>query len=1093
MISKRAQEAIYIILLFAVFILLGNVANNAWLGYPKGDDVFVWMGKARFLFDNFPRIPSWDPATNLGTKPFMGNGISPLIYWLIALVTKAFLIKDVAITFHFFFLLSFFAIGLSIFFLGKVLGIPSFLSFCFALLFWTTPALWTIITGGAYDRIFYLPLIFLCIIAWVKHVRAINKRNKREEVRWEILAIITYAVTAVSHLFIAFIALSTVFLSYLFEKKIKVLVKVFALVILLSSWFYYPVAMKFIEVNRLQVFKHEPFNVPLWWLFWPGDLYSHSLAFLYIPFALLLAAGLIALLYLRLRRSEEAKIRDLDRFPLSLAIASGILSTYFIVITFDVENKLLPNYLRVCATYNGPDWLSVTLLVFIMSTLSFLKNNYSTLRRIRFLLPLTRLLTSHCAQAIFLLLIVLSASHVQWRTPMEHSIADQELTRILAPLAKGAASEFRVATDQLVVTRITNYYFPNLQIVGGRFGYSTYNPYFKDVIRYAVIYPAEEESTINRVYFEDRPLFAWKNYGGKDNWFPTLFWLDWTGSKFIALVKTIENPIDNTIHGYEARKQYFEKVEDGWLATAFLYQNASPIAIATNASLVGVIMSEPAEQAYYYDIIDILSYLNINSKYIIPIPIDISKSKELEGKIKQFDVLIVSAPQLKNEKVTNFLKQSNSKRVVVFSYNLTENTPDLLKVKKNDVSIVKTPLSIRELKELGVEGSYEFLKLIGYEKIEVREVTVLKNVIKKVWNPTAFYIQFEKNAKGELSKEEEALTVSLMPTESDISYHQVNVQTVIPFNIELPPEMGEVSFLVWSSDNAEIGLSLESSDSSAYVDIGRNIKVEGGKINQIKVPLNAFSVFHEKRFKYSNKFTLCLVSRSDEKLLFKIWDMKISYFMPGILKLDKPIRLGENGFLLLTLEPNPPFSGKLILETSNGMVAETQYSTLSRHETSIFIPLSAFRAKSSLIFDRFYVDHFKVYATQSNEEFAIKKALLILVSPMAFEPLTTEWLDPENLLIKSLTPCSFKGIIVKETYTSEWYYSFDFKNYTAVVQAGPSVIYLPLPSHGRVDGISLTFIEEPYCRISKVVSLFSIFTIISYYIIRLKNMLEHET
>ena len=126
-----------------------------------GDDAYIDASFINFFADNFPNV-NYYPFWYSGLSGF--TNLRGLRHIILGLVSRFFNI-DGAVTTNICLLLSLTLIPILYYLLSRALKINKKLSFCFSVLPLTTPAFWNwSIRGGAYARVFTLPLLLISII-----------------------------------------------------------------------------------------------------------------------------------------------------------------------------------------------------------------------------------------------------------------------------------------------------------------------------------------------------------------------------------------------------------------------------------------------------------------------------------------------------------------------------------------------------------------------------------------------------------------------------------------------------------------------------------------------------------------------------------------------------------------------------------------------------------------------------------------------------------------------------------------------------------------------------------------------------------------
>jgi hypothetical protein len=167
------------------------------------------------------------------------------------------------------------------------------------------------------------------------------------------------------------------------------------------------------------------------------------------------------------------------------------------------------------------------------------------------------------------------------------------------------------------------YLLPNIETTGGRSKndapHKYYNQWGDSVVSYGL-----NANSIENIYSDDRPQIFIPTIGGQENFYPSMFWLDWFGAAGTIMAPTFY-PQQETSNGYKIRPQYFNTYESSTQYGDFYFYrsiNSSPEVIATNAESIAVPFQSGENPTFYIDLLTILSSLNFNSQYVLPVKLD---------------------------------------------------------------------------------------------------------------------------------------------------------------------------------------------------------------------------------------------------------------------------------------------------------------------------------------------------------------------------------------------------------------------------------------------------------------------------------------
>ncbi len=184
-----------------------------------------------------------------------------------------------------------------------------------------------------------------------------------------------------------------------------------------------------------------------------------------------------------------------------------------------------------------------------------------------------------------------------------------------------------------------------------------YNQWADSIISYGL-----NIDDIGQIYSDDVPLVVRKVLGGNKNLYASMYWLDWYGAAGAVLSPPFY-PQMRTAMGYEARPQYFQQyvVASGFGNLYYYkYMESTPIAVSSGAGVLAVPYQGGEAPELYTDLLDILSSLNINSQWVIPVKLEGGSSIEKFG-----TVLVESINYLKNKDVLDSYASGGGHLVVI--------------------------------------------------------------------------------------------------------------------------------------------------------------------------------------------------------------------------------------------------------------------------------------------------------------------------------------------------------------------------------------------------------------------------------------------
>ena len=905
-------------------LIIGYALAWPWGGYPRGDDAVYWANMAKMIARN-PSYYLWSPDAYLGWQPFAV--ISPLAYSLIASLSNLSGV-GVADLFQFCFAACVLLTGISIYCLSRLLQVPRLLSAGFAIFLWLTPSYWSMsIGGGTYDRVWYFPLIFFSVCAAYLQVRSINSGNTRIGIH--AVAFVTLALLGISDLYDFLVALFFLVPLYLIgiqgiRQATSWLLRMFIGVASVDAWFLVPSAAGILHRTSQSGSLHEASLNPISWLVWPTQkfswAFSHALNPLYIP----VAALSVFLAYL------SGQIFHVQRPKLALFVGAYIATSYFLVTGW----AYVPSSLRLMAAYSSGDWIAFTLVVLIASGFGL----FFTSKRSR--------RVSHLASiSLFLALIATGVAFVPMMRVGNNELADRGVLSLGNALSQCCNNQYRAAiVSSRIIYRSINYYAPSVQVTGGRFAYYNQNP---DYINWAAdrIFFRADESIIPSIYFDDRPTYTRINFGGASNWYSSLFWLDWFAAKGIVFAPW-EVPDGSTLAGYQTRGQFFSEystVNFTYGPTPIIQNNiVSPILIASNSTVIGVLTDNCPSETCYFDLLDSLSYLDLDSRYLIPVQLLSSDLVNFAPTI----LLLQGSTVLEDRLVQNYL--SNGGRVVVFN-DLTVDSPctSSSSASPGPGMILQTNCSLQHLNAMGVLGSIELAQMIlGSSQIISEPVVMRENQTVTNQFPTgdAFGISFTKAATGEINATSSTMQLTIIPS-SAASYHQVNANASLNQTIDLTSS-GYVSFTVSSNATVSLGVSFANTQNSNYwaSNGGTNLVVNPGAAQLIRLPIPDFALFNTKMFfSTSDSMILSISTPALDNQTVTVAISSIQVQNGPSIHLDMPTPLSSSNPAVLEFTTNSTTPTPLLVGTTPYAPAiEVLPNSTSAGNQLYLVPVAAF-------------------------------------------------------------------------------------------------------------------------------------------------------
>ena len=645
---KRSPLFIDYVLL-SIFIFFIGFSINAWTGYPKGDDAYWHLSNIQFIADNFPNI-SWYPYNFYGHEIF---SIYPVFSYLIIAFIHMLTGIGLETLLKAGLLGSFVLLGCSIFRLSRLLNIPRLEGMVFSLLIFSTPAFWNWSTfGGAYLRSFALPFIFLSTYYAMDHIDSINEGKKTTLPLIKVIAVLS--ITAYIHPRLWLFTILMVVLMYLLSLdglvcKIKTIASFIIPVSIIIS--YMIIHILTFESGSSFSFHNYTLN-PISGLFNTSPTTNLTLNTSYAFLGLILILPLVALLLKHIKGETLIYTRS----TLSLLIASFFFSLYHLLLGW----FSMPRSFYLVSAYDSATFLALFLLLFILSSYSLFINNFVKkdikLWDIKIALILLVILE------LSFTLPLINENFTSHTAPDDPSTVTYELNRFINQVHENAPDGYRIGITHRVFTRWINYVYPEFDITGGRTEPLQPNKLYQDWFTDRVFYRFDH-ARLEEMYIEDTPKIL-PEYGLLDekSVSPVLWFLDWTGTSSIVIFPNIMLNWD-TSEEYLDRPQIFD-IESGNTKYGDLYHiqyNAStPIFVASDAPILGISTDSDVNDSLYRKTLMILSYLNINSRTIIPLKIDLNRISSND--LNKYNIILINNESYikNNEKLSDYVKNGGT-------------------------------------------------------------------------------------------------------------------------------------------------------------------------------------------------------------------------------------------------------------------------------------------------------------------------------------------------------------------------------------------------------------------------------------------------
>jgi len=246
---RKTKILAFLKFLFAAILVAGFVYGygrliGVWQGYPKGTDVPMHITRIKYWLDFFPHI-FWNYQWANG-MPFIGT-YGPLFHILGAILVKVGLTYEMSLFALYFF--SIWLLGFAIWGLVNQLSKNFWMAISASFLALSAFRVWyTVVKGGVYSRFFAIALWILTIWLVVRLIEKVREGRKRKEDI--VLVTIFLSLTMLSHVLMAAFCWLMIFLTIFFtklssEKRISLVVKLLGVSFVLTSFFYFPLLIRF--------------------------------------------------------------------------------------------------------------------------------------------------------------------------------------------------------------------------------------------------------------------------------------------------------------------------------------------------------------------------------------------------------------------------------------------------------------------------------------------------------------------------------------------------------------------------------------------------------------------------------------------------------------------------------------------------------------------------------------------------------------------------------------------------------------------------------------------------------------------------------
>ncbi|OLD04297.1 MAG: hypothetical protein AUJ07_04500 [Crenarchaeota archaeon 13_1_40CM_3_53_5] len=1004
----------------SIAVVIGFVQDPT----PFGDDSIYYVGAIKSLGSNYPFL-GWDPHVFAGYIPTIG--LSWLTYLVPFLLVRAG--YDVISSFHLAFVFVFLLFGLAVFYFARSVGSDRTVSFSMSILAWSTNAYWNnAIWGGAYNRAFTIPFMILAMGATYRYASSLDRDRLLVRGYW--ICLVAWTLTYLGDVFLAITgtAIGSIFLLFSagtmnIVSGLKRVGLVFLPAVGLTLWQWVPILLQDLTVGPYR----NQYVGPVDWtsLFLPGSTWQSTLNLVYIPLILSLCVILL------LTRSQTSLTEK------AFLVALSAVGTYWFVMGWVMPLwPYLPRLMASNSSVENLAWiflmtLSVLFAVFRRNLMISVRPVFRLGFRVRFSLDGKRLVnilrtTTLLIIVVNALIIVPGIKPVNWG-PLTSQL-NTGVNAVLGP----PSSDYRISLQDRALTRGFYFYQPDRFDTGGRVVNLDPNPFFNNWYDTDVFYK-NDLSSINTNYDEDRPaanvsslLESPYNFAG------VKFWFDWYGVD--GAVFYPYSYLYNTIGNYSVRSSLFSVAERSTtysIPEVFVTtESPSPILVATNATTVGLYSTSSNSEYEYRSLISILTTMGLNSRFVVPLylhSIQDALTIPVDLVVTDSDTYSTKTPEMQA-----LLKTSSL--VVVSSEDGPLGSAASIQFQGTHL-LVEIPLSFSQLVSQRESGGYYFISsapIVGLDSFNASAssyyAAATSAIRPNTWNPTFT----TSNVQGTLQIDSNSVSLNLTSTDTT-RRSQFNIDSLLQNLAPLSNGL-KVSLLVQTTANISLGVSFTSNGGccSNYVAVDEEIR--SGDPVQIQIPYSDFR-------KWGNSSDMFGVSRDlglavnlplgEASAVVRISNVSLVIPAYTISDLPRAISLSHDGVLLFnTLGSN----GVGLMNNYNASTTILNLSVSTQKSITTIASLSG--GESNARYDKIIIAGGIGQPTP----------MVVLFAQSPWSPVHETWSNNENM-ISSSVPEEFRGVIWKETYSSQW--RFEFGSGAAVspvlyYYAGPGMIYIPL-------------------------------------------------
>lgn len=646
-----------------IYVAFYGYFLGAWTGFPKGHDAYAHITKLKFISDFFPHY-RWQ--YNWANGMLFSGSYAPLYYLLgLPLVKLGIAIPKVVIILGF---PTFVLLGTGIFGIiytwtkkfwaglaGAIIALSSFS-------FWT----W-LIEGGVYPRTMGASLMVMTLWIFTWYLKSLKENSNKRVKALFLSSVFLLFLTMICHVLMALFTWLAIFLIVIFSPfswltRFKILLHIFGLSLLLSSFFFLPLIVSFLIGGSAATFLgviDKVIPMPISYAITPGGI-----GYLALPLL-----SLFFILYLIFRPKSLKFIISPAKIIWPFFLLLIIFSAYALIAYTGLQGKYY--YINGFIPFSAAFFITIFTTIIFGIFYGLILNNQSRALRIIFM-TLAPIIVGVELALLFFNLNFLKERHI-------YDSADP------------GSAEYRAQQIIDLPKEDYQYRFATIDAFQADWFNAVYKtPQTRHYYGQGILYPSWHYWLEQAIY--DPAKFTVEETKSILDWF-AIKWFSYEDSISSQEVPTRENLIKNTTNRYLKDDNFNLNTIKIYNAYLEVLENkkAQPILSAVNSPNILYV----GEEEGYYTLLHNLSFNNYNSTRLIPVKgkkyIDDYKILELY----QFDALFLYNYQYHNKEKAYSLLQNfvRSGRGLILE---TQNSSDA-PIKENQTVDLPEPSPVSKL------------------------------------------------------------------------------------------------------------------------------------------------------------------------------------------------------------------------------------------------------------------------------------------------------------------------------------------------------------------------------------------------------------